>query len=183
MTTIINHLEDMRDWLEREICANLSFKSPPENEEVDAEEYTCEFVHPGAYIMYPPPDKKIPSVTIQFSQGEENKISESGEMEVKLLFGVWNPGLHYIDSVKIPMFEVNHDGWRDVWNFIDYTLRKLMNSDYIGSSRIIHSSGIKYGPMTEQDTAVNYYPHWCGWLTFSIQYGTVSTNTDILDEL
>ena len=175
--TVVKDLELIRKWLQREVCNKFEFKRPPDNEDADAEEYECDYVHPVAFVMYPPLDKRFPSVVIQFGEGEENRGEERGELNIKLLFATWNPGLHYIDEGNVPNFEANHEGWQDVWNFIDLTLRTIRNSDIIGGSiRIKHESGIRYGPMKEQDVAANYYPHWCGWITFTIQYGVTSIN-------
>jgi hypothetical protein len=175
--TVVKNLEIIKDWLQKDICRHFKFKRPPECEEAEAEEYECEYVHPEAFVMYPPPSRKFPSVVVQFGDGEEDRNTETGELKIRLLFATWNPGLHFIDEGNVPNFKVNHEGWRDVWNFIDYTLRAIRNTDIVGESiRIKHENGIKFGNVTEQDAAANYYPHWVGWISFTIRYGTNSIN-------
>ena len=129
--------------------------------------------------MYPPFDEKFPSITVQFGNGVQSKFEESGELKLRFLFATWNPGLHYKDGKK-PAFKLNTEGWRDVWNFVDFTLRKLTNTNFINSKiRIKHEDRINFGPMTENETLPNYYPYWCAWIEFTIKYGVNSTKEDI----
>lgn len=177
--TVINILDEVRNWLENEICENFTFKKDPGKEEAIDANYVHELVKPKAFILYPPFDEKFPSVTIQFGNGIQSKLEESGELKLRFLFATWNPGLHFNYGVD-PSFEMNTEGWRDVWNFIDYTMRKITNTNSIGSKiRIKHEDKITFGPMAENETLPNYYPYWCAWIEFTIQYGVNSTNEDI----
>ena len=180
--TIVKLLDDIKEWLEAEVCKNLEFKRPPENDKKDGPEYEYELIKPKAFIMYPPPSEKLPSVTVQYGNGNHS----SGELEIRLLFATWSPGIYYKE--KDVSYEqklmISNEGWRDVWNFIDYTLRKLSNADYIGQHiRIKKESAITYGPMMDQDVIASYYPHWCGWIKLTIQYGVSSTNEDYIELL
>ena len=178
--TIINILDEVRDWLENEICENFTFKNDPGKERAIDASYDFELVKPKAFTLYPPFDEKFPSVTVQFSNGVQAKFEESGELNLRFLFATWNPGLHFINDEGRADFKINAEGWRDVWNFIDYTMRKVRNTNSIGSNiRIKHEDKIQFGPMTEQETIPNYYPYWCAWISFTIQYGVNSTNEDI----
>ena len=177
--TIINILAEVRNWLENEICENFTFKKEPEKTQPIDVNYNYKLVKPYAFILYPPFDEKFPSVTVQFGNGVESKFDESGELKLRFLFATWNPGLHFTDGRK-PKFEINVEGWRDVWNFVDYTLRKLTNTNSISPRiRIKHEDKINFGPMAENETIPNYYPYWCAWIEFTIQYGINSTNEDI----
>lgn len=177
--TIINILDEVRNWLENEICEGFTFKKDPGKEEAIDETYNFELVKPKAFILYPPFEEKFPSVTVQFGNGVQSKFEESGELKLRFLFATWNPGLHQRYGVD-PIFEVNAEGWRDVWNFIDFTLRKLTNTHSISPKiRIKHEDKINFGPMTENETIPNYYPYWCAWIEFTIQYGVNSINEDI----
>lgn len=177
--TIINILDEVRDWLNSEICESFTFKKDPGKEEAIDSGYNFELVKPKAFILYPPFDEKFPSVTVQFGNGVQSKFNESGELKLRFLFATWNPGLHFKDK-GTPAFTLNAEGWRDVWNFIDYTLRKVRNTNSIGSRiRIKHEDSISFGPMAENETIPNYYPYWCAWMEFTIQYGVNSTNKDI----
>ena len=177
--TIINILDEVKIWLENEICENFTFKKDPGKEEAIDAGYEHELVKPKAFILYPPFDEKFPSVTVQFGNGIQSKFEESGELKLRFLFATWNPGLHYKEGEK-PAFQLNVEGWRDTWNFIDYTLRKVRNTNSIGSKiRIKHEDKISFGPMAENETLPNYYPYWCAWIEFTIQYGSNSINEDI----
>ena len=173
--TIIKVLEEVRTWLQNEVCENFTFKKEPAKEEAIDSSYDFELVKPKAFLMYVPFEEKFPSVTIQFSDGNLNKFKESGELKLRFLFATWNPGLHDKDK-----FEINAEGWRDVWNFVDGTLRKLTNTNHIGDYiRIKHEDGFQFGAMSEDGNIPNFYPHWGAWLTFTIKYGETSSNEDI----
>lgn len=177
--TIIKTLDEVRTWLENEICENFTFKKDPGKEEPIDASYNYKLVKPKAFTLYPPFDEKFPSVTVQFSNGSQSKFDESGELRLRFLFATWNPGLHYKND-GTPAFTLNVDGWRDVWNFVDFTLRKITNTNSISPRiRIKHEDKIGYGPMAENETIPNYYPYWCAWIEFTIQYGVNSTNEDI----
>lgn len=179
--TVISVLEDVKDWLDNEICENFEFKKDPGKEEAIDTGYKYELVKPKVFILYPPFDEKFPSVTIQFGNGIQSKFNESGELKLRFLFGTWNPGLHSKDG-ETKTFDINVEGWRDVWNFIDFTLRKVSNTNSIGSNiRIKHEDSVSFGPMAENETIPNYYPYWCAWLEFTVVYGVSSTNEDITD--
>jgi hypothetical protein len=177
--TIIKILNEVRNWLNGEICENFSFKKDPGKDQPIDAGYNYELVKPKAFTLYPPFDEKFPSVTVQFANGIQSKFEESGELKLRFLFATWNTGLHYKNGDK-PSFKLNTEGWRDVWNFVDYTLRKLTNTNSISSNiRIKHEDKITFGPMTENETIPNYYPCWGAWIEFTIQYGINTTNEDI----
>lgn len=178
--TLISALEEVRDWFQYNVCDEFTFKRPPMGNEFDAEEYSYELVTPTAYIMYPPNNCKVPSVTIQFGDGSISKFNDRGELRLRFLIATWSPGLHYLDRGNVPNFQVDNEGWRDVWNFVDLAIRKLMNTNNISERvRIKHEDSITFSPVQEQDVIASYYPHWCGWLQVTIQYGVVSTQEDI----
>lgn len=177
--TIINILDEVRNWLDSEVCENFKFKKDPGKEEATDAGYNYELVKPKAFTLYPPFDEKFPSVTVQFSNGVQSKIDGSGELKLRFLFATWNSGLHHKDNGE-PAFILNTEGWRDVWNFINYTLRKVTNTNSISPKiRIKHEDKINFGPMAENETIPSYWPYWCAWIEFTIQYGVNSTNEDI----
>jgi len=180
---VVQLLEEVKEWLDSEVCKNFEFKKPPETGSVDGDNYEYERVTPESYLMYPPLNGKFPSVTIQFGEGTRDVNKQSGELNLRFLFATWSPGTHYIDEeTGKRRLEITNEGWRDVWNFIDYTLRKLSNTCRLGPNiRIKHEKAITFGPTAEQDVNVNYYPHWCGWIAFTIQYGVNGTNEDYSD--
>lgn len=177
--TVINILNEVQHWFKTDICPNLEFKKPPAVDDSDTEHYNYELMHPEAYIMYPPQESKFPSVTIQTGNGEYNRTKSNGELKLRFLFATWNTGKHIIDEGNVPTYTPDNEGYKDVWNFVDYVLNRLKNVDYLGRSvRIKHENGIQFGPMSEQDVMVNYYPYWCAWVTLTVEYGNSSTKED-----
>ena len=112
--TIINLLDEVRDWLENEICENFTFKKDPGKEEPIDTSYKYELVKPKAFTLYPPFDEKFPSITVQFGTGNQSKFDGSGELKLRFLFATWNPGLHFFNEKGESDFKINAEGWRDV---------------------------------------------------------------------
>lgn len=100
-------------------------------------------------------------------------------MKLRFLFATWNPGLHYeIDNDR--KFKVNTEGWKDAFHFMQVTLRKLLNSNYIGPYlKIKHEDKIQFGPINENETLPNYYPYWCAWITCTVSFGNFNNDKDI----
>ena len=57
--TIIKILDEVRNWLDSEICGNFTFKKDPgKDKSIDAG-YNHELVKPKAFILYPPFDENL----------------------------------------------------------------------------------------------------------------------------
>ena len=175
---LINILESIRDLLNKEVCCDYQFKNEPPENRSNAEDYNYSLVHPQAYIWYVPPEGRTPSVTIQFTEGQMKRFEKEGSAKVKLLFATWDTGMHGNNK----HFEINQEGWRDVWVFISGTLRKMRNTTFLGKNiRIRHEDGIKFGTISENEMLPNYYPFWCAYIEFSIQFGVSSSDEDVND--
>lgn len=186
---IVNDLQKIRDWLQSEVCNKLTLKLPDDKNA--GEGYTLKLVHPTAFALYTPTKDRlppdillpIPSVCLRLVEGEQT--SNSNKMQLILNFCTWNPGAHMkFKPVKIDgdiesynavasEYQRNADGWQDVFNFIDTTLRTLESTEYIADMRVVVEDGIKYGMTSDKDGLDDFYPYWMGWITFSIQSGNV----------
>ena len=127
MTTISN-LEAVKDWLLKNVCSNVKFKKP-DDEQVGAG-YKYELVNPDVHILYlPTKDTKqdlkpiVPSICVQFEDGADYLIQKSGVLNFRLQFATWDPGLHANGE-----FSRNAEGWRDVWNFVDTVKDAIENT-------------------------------------------------------
>lgn len=70
---------------------------------------------------------------------------------------------------------------RNVYSFIDATLRTLENAVYIADMRLLTENGIKYGMTSDKDGLDDFYPYWLAWIEFSVQAGNIRNRS--FDEL
>lgn len=192
---IVNDLNKIRDWMQKEICDKLKLKLPSDDNA--GGDYEYELVTPTAFALYTPTKDRlppnvrvpIPSLCIRLKEGEHRTQEGTNTMELVINFCTWNPGLHAQD-VFIPTereasglqnynqqvraeYERNSDGWQDVFSFIDYALRILEQTEYIADMRIVAENGIKYGMTSDKEGLDDFYPYWLGWITFTVQAGVI----------
>lgn len=179
---VVKQLEKIKSWLETEICPQFKFKQP-DDEHIDAT-YPYELVNPNVFILYVPPKElvgeanRVPSICIQFDEGNESMAEASGVLKLRLQFATFNPGSHYdygIDRV----FDTNLEGWRDIWNFVDYIMKKLRDTELIEGMRVLKENGIHYGPISDSGQIPDFYPYYFAWVTFSVEYGIPSSKAQI----
>lgn len=179
---VVKQLDKIKAWLEAEICPQFKFKQA--NDELVDAAYPYELVNPNVFILYVPPKEligeanRVPSICIQFDDGNESMAKASGVLNLRLQFATFNPGEHTGDG-----FNINTEGWRDVWNFVDHIMRKLRDTELIDDLRIIKENGIHYGPISDQGQIPNFYPYYFAWMTFSVQYGMQSSKAQIRELL
>ena len=175
MSTISN-LEALAEWLKEEVCNKLTFKKPDDDNV--ASEYKYTMVHPDVHIMYPPTkdvtpeDRHVaPSILVQFENQKDFIKQNNGLIYFKLGFSIWNPGIH--DKGK---YERNIEGWRDVWNFVDFTREAISKTELIKHIRVKLEDGIETGPAKAQGAVADFYPYWFAYLTFTGEYGKSSVH-------
>ena len=191
---IVNNIELIVEWAEREICSQVLCKLPDDDNN-DAG-YDYKLVKPAAFALFVPtrdrlPPKipaPIPSLCVQLIEGKERQ--DSGTTKIRFGFSTWNPGTHYNDLLMPKpgetgvyvhpvgidpdkFYERNMNGWRDAWNFVDIALRVLGSTEIIENLLLINKSdGIEYGPFMDRDSIPDFYPYWFAWCEFSVSYGT-----------
>ncbi len=178
MTTIIKVLDDARLWAEQELCSTFKFKVPPKDgAEDDCYEYEREF--PKAYIIYPDRENRKPSVTIQYSNSEIKGGRATAQLN--LLFAVWNNGSHFNDDADVPVHLLGYDGYRDIWNWIDLALQKILKTEYIGDFiRIKQEEGISVGPIKEDNIIPSYYPYFGASISLRVEYATQQVQDEFI---
>lgn len=180
--TVVKQLDKIKAWLEAEVCPQFKFKQA--NDELVDATYPYELVNPNVFILYVPPKEligeanRVPSICIQFDEGNESMANASGVLNLRLQFATFNPGEHTEND-----FSINTEGWRDVWNLVDYIKIKLRETDFIDNIRIIKENGIHYGPISDQGQIPNFYPYYFAWMTFSVEYGIPSSKAQIRELL
>ncbi len=128
----------------------------------------------------------IPSVCVQLVEGDDNLIESARKIRIRLYFSAWDPGTHgpdlfhkkndgsggyiqWYNDEAMAYFRKSGDGWMDAWNFVDTAIRKIENSEYLSSLRVTKENGIKFGPLSEQDSVPDFYPYWFAWVEFSVE--------------
>lgn len=193
---IVTTVDAVRDWIESAICSKVEFKVP-DNDVVD-EGYEYKLAHPAAFAMYMPTEDKlpegvestVPSVTIRVTEGTDTLAKGRREMKVTLLFATWSPGLHagdYLTSVTYErdgngvitrvttrqrqdaeLFNIDAEGWRDAWNFVDTAVRIIEDTEYLGGYRFMKERGLTFAPVASQEATPDYFPFWFANVEFYI---------------
>lgn len=175
--TITQCIENVTDWLNVTVCPNIKLKLPDDNQ--NGAKYKEEAVNPTAFAMYQPGKDKLPpgvkapfpSVVVQLLEGTDDMIARNGRMKLQLSFTAWNPGNHAGDQ----SFTRDAEGWKDVWNFVDRTLREIENSEYLNGLRVVKELSITYGQFQEEGQISDLYPYWGAWVIFTIERGLART--------
>lgn len=195
--SVVNILDRVTAWAQKEICEGITFKLPPDGDpemQPNAEEYAYEEVTPACFPLYVPTQEKlppnvlssIPSAVVRILNGEDDVPQNSGKMKMDICFSVWNPGTYGRD-IFAPVdragefhrlageeaagkFDINPDGWRDVWNWVDRGLRALESTTNIDGIPLDRSVPITFGPLAEQEAIPDFYPVWFAWISFAVKY-------------
>ena len=130
----------------------------------------------------PDTESAFPSVCVRLSDGTSD--NGYGSITVELCFSTWNPGTHGSDIVTPQSdgsflqwqgeeakahFERNNDGWRDVWNWIDFALREIESAENLNGV-IIDKSTIKFAPLKVEGEMVDFYPFWFAFISFEAKH-------------
>lgn len=195
---IVTAIDKIRDWVESEICSQVQLKAPDNDVVDEDYAYKLvhpaafSMFTPTEDKLPEGVETSIPSVTIRITDGEDLPAKGSREMKVTLLFAAWSPGLHagdYLEAVqyerddngvlrqitsvkKYPpnakVFDMDAEGWRDAWNFVDTAVRIIENVEYLGGYRFMKERGLKFAPVASQEATPEYWPFWFANVEFYI---------------
>ena len=192
--TITDSLIKISEWLNREVCSDFKFKKEPIQGKPFTETYEYEEVNPQAFpLMVPARDKlppnvtvNMPSVCVQILDGSDTVTTGKRDININLGIATWNPGVHskdiYYPKGAVPekpeKYRSGYDGWMDVWNFVDATIRKLESVASINGLTIAPDVPIRFGPFKEQDAIADYYPHWFAYIQFTVRSDFIRNNQE-----
>ena len=96
--SVVKILDDVKTWVEEEICSKVQLKAPPEGDEPNDRDYDHSLVNPVAFTMYVPTKDKLPpsvkavfpSVCVRFLDGTENMTAKEGSIGIQLCFSAWD---------------------------------------------------------------------------------------------
>ena len=195
--TIVTALDGIVKWLDENVCKNLWFKKPPDDREPDDAGYEYELVHPKAFPLFVPPMDLLPpnvsvnspSICVTLIQGTDDVTMKDRTLDVSLSFCIWNPGDYTSDWLNPDGTEhtgKGAGGWRDLWNFIDYTANKIASATYIGGMEVCRNVRWEYGPYRQASMDTRYaqeqisdYPLWFGFYRFRLRCTLLPNNPEI----
>ena len=194
--SVVNTIDTVTEWVQKVICDSVMLKMPPDSDRAPTDAgYAYQLVTPQAFSMYVPTKDRCPterpyntpSVCVSLMSGADDMAESRGKISVQLTFSAWDPGEHGADVLvpvagnpgtvqHLPAGEMSKhyrkagDGWRDAWNFVDVALRAVERTTNIDGLEIDRSEPVKFGPVTEQDAMIDFYPFWFAWISFSVKY-------------
>lgn len=159
----------LKDFLEQNVSPEIFLKKPRES---DINEF--DWVNPSVYIAYLPPDhllpqsmnNTVPCILVGMEKGED--AISGASISIKLIFTVFNPGNSTTEDPQ-SIF----DGYIDLLNLMTLTKIKLLEKHCIGDIASINRP-INWGIYGEPP-----YPHWYGFMTFSVLIASIEYNSDI----
>ena len=192
MPTLVNIIDTICEWVDVNVCQKVELKEPPEDiEEPDGAEYEYKLVKPKTFPIFIPSQDKLPpkirvpfpSVCVRIIKGTDG--INDGSVNIELDFCVWNPGTHGMDILN-PVegksstytrwtgkdaeayYKRDIEGWRDIWNWLDLTLRELESTTNINGLSIDRTKGIEFEPLKDENGIVDYYPFWFVAIRFTV---------------
>lgn len=165
MATIVDAVEAVSDWLEREVCPRLWLKVPQPQDPGEPE-----MAHPRVHRMYVPTDKMLPagdsvhpSITVSVSATVRPLAAET-ELAVRLLVVTWSPGEHpgESDPPSQSPASPSPDGWADCYGVADAVVSALRRGHVIGGRIAVDiASGVKVEPYQEDGAIIDMWPYYC----------------------
>lgn len=192
--SVVDSLEAMASWLRDHACEGIELK-PMDPDAPEDEAFDYRLVRPEVHTLMVPTHKHkppgmiatVPAIVIQLLGCKDDGRAQLREMELRLSFTAFDPGIHSEDKI-IPIdgeasdsgfgpvyrlddgrtFSVNYDGWRDAFNFMDHAVRVIENAGAIGDFPLKPGAEIKLGNYEFQDSADELYPFWLCWCSLTV---------------
>ena len=192
--TIVDSLIKISEWLNKEVCPSFLFKKEPAQGKPQDVSYLYEEVNPYAFPMFIPAKDKLPpnvktnmpSICVQLLECSDDTNKGKRDFQIQLGVSTWNPGVHAkdiyypkgADTPDTVEYHSGYDGWMDTWNFIDAIVRKIESMAGIDGLHLIQDVPIKMGPFKEQEAVPDFYPHWFGYIQFTLRSDIVRVNVE-----
>lgn len=164
-------LQEIQKFLKENVCSEIKLKKP-NDENVDE----FELINPNSFIMNFPPkgylpegiETTIPCVIVTFEEGTDNNTS--AEINIRLIFVIYNPGLHKASNNNIVEAVPDGNGWIDLINFIDKTRAEIKKNQIINGLAITYP--IKWSVYEKEQQTPELDPYFYGWVTFGVKIQT-----------
>ncbi len=165
-------LEKIQCFLKTNICNSIKLKKPNDK---NVDEF--ELVTPNIFILnYPPKNylpeeikSIIPCIVVNFEDGSDE--SENSEMNLRLIFAIYNPGFHK-NNGDVTEAIPDGNGWMDLINFMDKTKAAIEKNQILNGLKLEYP--VKYGIYQKDEQTPETDPYFYGWITFKIKIKSYS---------
>ena len=183
--TTVEMVEKVTDWLNENVCPEITLKAPPEAGSAEDGEYQYNRVNPHAFPIYVPSkgrlpegiENRVPSICVQLKNGKDTNDTRR-DLTLTLFFVVWNPGAHEGDVINpdgSETFNQSNDGWKDLWLFMDKAISMIESKCDLNGVRINKEDPIEFSPYVPEGTVPENYPYWYAYATLKVSSG-ISTS-------
>lgn len=197
--SVANTLDKVAGFLREEVCPKVRLKPHDLGDTRQDAGWDYELVTPEVFTLFTPTSKTkppgvrttVPAIVIELMGGTDQLLTEQREVDLRLSFTAWDPGLHGQDVLtpdpetgrttpgEPGTFVATHSGWRDSINFMDAALRIIENHDAIAGMPIQRDPGVTFGLYDYQDAPADFYPFWLCWARLTVVELTVRDREDI----
>ena len=196
--TVVDSINAISHFLKKEVCDKVEFLLPPKDR-LDGKNYKPQYVHPSVYPLYVPKNNTmepnalsvLPYISVQFMEGSDDIPASQTETKFMLEFAIWRPGdYEFISNAKLlnvttvadstkMSFEAdmsnefirNHNGWMDVWNFVEVTKKTLLRKVVVADKMSLKlNEKVKYGVYSKDGAVFDFYPMWYAWMSFTMTH-------------
>ena len=155
------HFAELKELLEREVCAGIKLKRPVREDDVTFELATpvVAIGWPAVEITSPQLRNRVPGIAI----GLDGPVTDDGEKQiipVCLACIVYSPGTLW-EPEKLNVSE--ETGYQDLLNLIDRIVRTVRRADPITSRLVLAKPEIQWDAEAEP-----YGNYWLGSVTFTL---------------
>lgn len=187
--TIVQAVKGIAAWINEKVCPRISFKKASDT--VQDAGYAAKEAHPRAYPMFYPGKDKLPAgedwaepfILVTPIKGVRNALQGRQTLTVQLTFRTWNPGTHGQELGEENSFQPNIEGWQDVENLLDWTLREIENEEYINGLHFVASSDTEYGLLVKDGQYIDEYPYFSAYATVIFEWSIARTSSAYADML
>lgn len=190
--SMVHTLDKVAHWLEKQVCENWELKEP--GSPVDTVDYDYKLVKPNVFAYYVPVDPAkrppniksvVPSICVQPVDATDDLVGQSRIIKLRLSLAAYDPGIHGKDWIypycdvetgqvryrrgDPGTFEHAIDGWRDIWNFVDRTVRIIENNESMASMPIDKETGVSFGPFSFDADSPLFGIYWDAWIEVSVR--------------
>ena len=187
--TILKQIENLAEWFRVNVAPVHKSKVPPEKGKAITKDYQFVLANPSVHTFLFPdveefdpegqPLQPAPSMILQLLDGMEESEARggtSGTMRFRLVFSLWNPGLHTGEE-----FKRTADGWRDLFTLMDTTHARMKKARIL-NGHTIRGGRIDFAPLKEGGALIDSFPFFYGETNFETGFYK-AVETDIVEKL
>lgn len=170
-------LEAVQAFLQEKVTPTIKLQKPNDS---NVMEYSL--VNPRVHVGWIPPkgylpegmESAIPCLIIGMDDASKDNMEE---YNLRISAAVYSPGLHAPNESGKIIYTPDFQGYQDLINLIDRTVRTLEENPIIGGKGAVRDP-IKWGIYQQEQP----YPYWYGWITLTVARPSIPS-ADIVRDL